>query len=345
MEGFEGTFQETLAGMDYGVRPRFMLMANLALMELWQNAKCCALGYLELPEHQGHHDVPSVGIVFEDLENGRRFFELIRGWDCEPGSGFGTDISFIKDASRGSYTLTIGPNYDELIKRVLEPAISEDFSVMVGSATIGKTCFLSQHFGWLREQAKTKPVVFIPASVSGEPLTEYAYLKTDVRFLDREEIQPNTVEYAMVAAESERPFQPKEPPVEPDQIARTRGRRLKKFYAVTMRRLEFNPSFVEAVRQLNDRHEAWQLTQAACNLLCADRFTDADARPDFAKLYESLRREPELIGDNLSLKKQFTAEGLAEQVRNDLQYLWHQLRPGTSSRDAEYELRKLGLVK
>ncbi len=104
---------QPLLGMDYGVPPPFMLMANLGLMELWQKANCYALGYLQLPQYGSFHDVPSVGILFEDLERGREFFDLVNSWDCDAGSGCGTDFAFITDRLAGSYTLTIGPNYSD----------------------------------------------------------------------------------------------------------------------------------------------------------------------------------------------------------------------------------------
>jgi len=56
--------------MDYGVPPRYMLMANPALMELWNQAKCIGLGYLKLPKYGSFVDVPCVGIMFEDIEKG-----------------------------------------------------------------------------------------------------------------------------------------------------------------------------------------------------------------------------------------------------------------------------------
>src|SRR6266550_8934723 len=113
--------ERSFHGMDYGVPPRFMLMGNLALGELWQKANRCALGYLRLPRYESLFDVPAVAIAFKDAEKGAEFFDLLKSWDCEPGSGGGTDISFIEDPDSTSYTLTIGPNYDEMIKRLLHP--------------------------------------------------------------------------------------------------------------------------------------------------------------------------------------------------------------------------------
>ncbi len=130
--------ERSFHGMDYGVPPRFMLMGNLALGELWQKANRCALGYLRLPRYESLFDVPAVAIAFKDAEKGAEFFDLLKSWDCEPGSGGGTDISFIEDPDSTSYTLTIGPNYDEMIKRLLHPR---------GKAAKLRGEFISQVFG------------------------------------------------------------------------------------------------------------------------------------------------------------------------------------------------------
>jgi hypothetical protein len=235
-----------------------------------------------------------------------------------------------------------------LIKRLLDPTIAEDFSIMLGGVTVGKTCSLSQHLAWLREQAATKPILFMPSSRLGEPLIGRGFLKSDVRFIDKEDIKKGTIDYAMTADESERPTKRKQPPVAPAEVAKRRARRLKKFYAVTIARLEYNPAFQQSVKRLQDRHERWQITQAACNIICADWFPDArapDGKVDFGKAYNSLRASPEIVFDARALEKPFTAEVLGEQVRQDIKYLWQQVRPNSRPSNIEAKLRKLGLVR
>jgi hypothetical protein len=141
---------------------------------------------------------------------------------------------------------------------------------------------------------------------------------------------------------------PKPPPVNTKQLANRRARGLKKFYAVTTARLEHNPAFRESALQLKERHERWQITQAGCNIICADRFPEArgpDGRHDFRKSYDSLRGSPEIVLDASALEKQFTPEILGEQVREDLKYLWQQIRPNSGLTNIEAKLRHLGLLR
>src|SRR5262245_34365430 len=123
--------------MDYGVPPRYMLMANPALMELWNQAKCLGLGYLELPKLGAVFDVPCVAMMFEDVEKGILVFNLLKSWDCEPGSGRGTDISFTEDRAATTYTMALGPNIPEMVKRLLDPSMLGDYSLITMGLTVG----------------------------------------------------------------------------------------------------------------------------------------------------------------------------------------------------------------
>jgi hypothetical protein len=152
----------------------------------------------------------------------------------------------------------------------------------------------------------------------------------------------------MIADESERLSKRKHLPVDATQIANRRARHLKKFYALTIARLEHNPVFRESALALNDRHERWQITQAACNLICADWFPDArglDGKPDFRKAYDSLRGSPEVVLDARSLEKPLTVDVLRTQVGEDMKYLWQQVRPNSPPSNIEPKLRHLGLLR
>lgn len=342
--------EEPLHGMDYGVPPRYMLMANPALIELWNQGKCQGLGYMILPRHASFVDVPSVGIMFEDIEKGICVFNLLKSWDCEPGSGQGTDISFTENRAANSYTMALGPNIPEMIKRLLDPSMLEDYSLMTMGLTMGKTLTLSDHFRWLRDQEKTKPIVFAPANKSGEALLQHAFTKSGVQFFDHAVIPKDSIEYAMSEEEktSRRSEGIKPLPVYPVEIATKRTRQLKKFFAVTIARLEHNPSFLKTVKHLIQNYERWQLVQAACNILCGDWYPElrnANGRLDFNKVYNVLRQHPEEITDELTLRRDFSVEVIEAQVNEDVIYLCDRLRPETKHENPVLTLRQLGVLR
>ncbi len=337
--------------MDYGVPPRYMVMANPALMELWNQAKCIGLGYLILPKHGSCADVPCVGIMFEDIEKGIRAFKLLQSWDCEPGSGKGTDISFVEDQAANSYTMSLGPNIPEMLRRILEPSMEEDYSLMTMGFTVGKTITLSPNFRWLRNQPRSKPIVFAPGDKLGITSVEHALAKTDVQFFDKGNVPKDTVEYVMSSgeAESDHPRDPKPLPIDPIQIAAKRDRQLKRFFPLAMARLEHNPTFVQTAKHLRHNHERWQLVQAACNILCSERFprlrTD-HGKLDFHKAYDALRQNPEKVSDEMPLRKDFCPEAVETQIAQDVSYLLDQVRPTLAGDEPPLvTLRALGLLR
>ena len=334
--------------MDYGAPPKFMLMANPALVELWNKAKCGGVGYLLLPHFKSLFDVPCVVLLFADADNGCKLFDLFRSWDCEPDSGRGTEITFIEDVAAKSYTMTIGSNAGETINRLLDPSMLEDFSILTMSLIVRKTLPLSQYLGWLRQLSQTKPIVFAPASGPERILLDRGFVKSDVQFLDKGKIPSESIEYFMAADDAEHPMKPKDLPIRPAEIAMRRARQLKRFFAVTMARLEHNPAFKDCLQKLSGRYERWQVTQAACNLICGEWFPDSrgsDGRVDFHKAYDFLRHSFEVVIDALALEKPFTPEMLAAQIQEDMTYLCEQVRPHSEPPSAEAMLQKLGLVR
>jgi hypothetical protein len=330
--------------MDYGVPPRYMLMANPALMELWGQAKCVGLGYLQLPRFKSLINVPGITFLFEDLEKGIRVFELLKSWDCEAGSANGTDISFIENAAKKSYTVAVGPNMEEMIKRLLDPSMLEDYTIVTMGITIGKTITMSQHFRWFQEQAKDKAVVFAPGNLHDSRL-EHALVKNSVQFMDTNSMAKDTPEFSM-ATQTGRPTPKKwKPiPVDPDSIRDRRSKQLKRFFAVTTARLNYNRTFSESVVRLKEKYRPWQLIQAACNILCNQRFAELrekNAKLDFHKAYDVIRQTPEAIADGIALEHVFSEVSFEEQIAEDLKYLAQQVQanPPTAA-----TLRKLGLL-
>jgi hypothetical protein len=336
--------------MDYGVPPRYMLMANPALMELWNQAKCLGLGYLKLPKLGAIFDLPCVGIMFEDVEKGIRVFNLLKSWDCEPGSGLGTDISFTEDRAANSYTMALGPNCPEMVKRLLHPSMLEDYSLLTMGLAVGKTLTLSEHFRWLRDQARTKPVAFAPGTETGEALVQHALIKADVQFFDKESVPKDTIEYAMCREDqkSTEPRRTKSFPIDPAQLTQRRARQLKRFFAVTTARLEHNPRFIKTAKQLSQNYERWQMVQAACNILCTDWFPElraANGKLDFHKAYDALRQRPEAVIDESALQREFVAEAVEAQIGEDMIYLRDQVRPEAKNDNPVLTLRQLGLLR
>ncbi|MDB6058122.1 MAG: hypothetical protein JWO95_1966 [Verrucomicrobiales bacterium] len=334
-------------GIDYGIPPRRVLIANPALMELWNNADCYALGYATIPRYESVPAVPMVMVSFENIEAGLRFFRLIRSWDRTPRTGQGIDISFTKNQTTGKYLLSWSTKDSELEKRISDPVAREDYATTIVGLSVGKDFNLSDGFNWIREQSKEKPIVFVPATKDGGLAFQYAIGKRDVRFLEQETAHKDSVERAWP---SDQPQPPDSnalqlPSVAPDVIVSKRNRQLRRFFPITLARLPYNRSFIKAVNRMKPSYSDWQLTQAACNIVLVERFSPSDQpKPDFETLYEKMRQKPEGASDTWALKLHFSESRLADQVTRDMEYLSSATHNQFPLENVRASLRKVGLL-
>jgi len=100
---------------------------------------------------------------------------------------------------------------------------------------------------------------------------------------------------------------------------------------------------------LRRNHERWQLVQAACNILCSERFPrfrTQEGKLDFHKAYEALRQSPEKVSDQMPLRKDFSPEAVEAQIAQDVSYLFDQVRPTSAGDDSPLAtLRAVGLLR
>lgn len=323
-------------------------MANLALPELWQEAKCDALGFFVCPNVGEEKEVPSVSLRFESIAKGRQFFDLLRELDNDPGSGRGANISFVLDSIRDCYTLVIGVNEEELIERTVGRDRQEDYTINVASVAIAKEFPLSENIQWLRKNSASKPTFFAPANKSGADF-EAGFLKRNTIFLDRESLSYESLEYRLTAQgnnnEEVTHFPP--PPVAPAEIESRRKRQLDRFFPVTSTRLQFNTSYQAAATELKSHFREWQINQAACNLTCPIRFTEftqADGITNWDDVYEALRHCPESPSSDIVLRHEFSVTALRQQITEDARYLAAHLAGPDAGPDPFEVLSKFGVL-
>lgn len=317
-------------GMDYGVPPRLMLVANPVFDKLWGAAGCGGVGYLQIPQFRDESNVPAACLMFDDLDRGVELFRLLKSWDLETDSGKGLNVSFIVDQPNKSYTLLLAPNIDELLARFPDQSALEDYNVLTTAMGLGKDLPDTRGgVGWLRKQAAQRALLLVPGDPSRLRM-EYAIKKADVKFYDVDKVPENTFEHFVINKQRmpERPRVNSPSMIEPAAVALRRQRQLKRFFGVTLARLAHNQSWQAVRHRLNGRYVGWQLNQAACNLIAAERYRKTapiEKGVAFHVLYEAMRRTPEPIADDLPLKWRFTDQELEAQIVEDCCYLQEQL--------------------
>lgn len=71
-------------GLDYGIRPHIMSVANIDFSNLWNKAKCIAMAYTVIPQQGLRVNLPMAGMVFENFDFAEELFKLMKSWMSPP---------------------------------------------------------------------------------------------------------------------------------------------------------------------------------------------------------------------------------------------------------------------
>lgn len=312
--------------MDYGAPPRKMFVVGMDLIEQWKKARCVSIGFFSWPEYMGRRNVAGMSLLCENLPECLELFKMFKKWDSSPGSGRGVDMTFLLNKAQKSYDLMIAPNVDEARIRMVKPGDEQNYSLIWVGGNVGKG-FTNTTGGidWLRSEAAKQPIIIAPSGPDQNPRMEVAIIKDNVRFFDQGSAPPEVAGLfnpegfqAGVNRSSRKELE--------DEAASRRQHQMKRFFAVTLARLEFNHTFLEAAPKLTPDHPRWAIQQAACNLLIAEEFARTEkkhAQPvaDYEVIYEWLIVNPENVFSRVALDRVFSAEELAAQAAKDSQYL------------------------
>lgn len=279
-------------GFDYGILPTVACAFNPEFINLWNKAKCFAIGYTVLPQYGMRHDLLLVSLSFEDQGSGENLFRLIKSWMEPPCDESAINICFVEDAEKDRYYLNLGVDPKQLLIRTIGIDAEKDFMPLEIVAYIRKEFHLSESFKRFRQIAEGEEImlslmkadprlrgpdgasIMIPADDSMIDL-ELAFIKRDIRFLDRKALPPELSGFYEECDGKRQSKDPRSPPIpSPREVQTQRQKQLQRFFPVTLARLPCNVSFNRARQASANEYQDWQITQAACNLFARANWSE-----------------------------------------------------------------------
>ena len=351
-------------GFDYGVLPRIMLVGDLDFLNIWNQAGCVAMCHTVMPVIGVRSNVPVAEIGFTDYANAKKLFDRFKSWMKPPCDAAALSVAFITDHTRNVYFLYMGADPGQLVRRMLGDGAEDDYIPVGVVCSIAKRFPLSAYFERFRAFADGKEILICPiqaprnigqlAGKSGmleigdeEVGLQEGFFKSDIRFLDKELLARDAIEYCITEPPDKHAFEPKiAPPIPaPPEVTERRTRQLARFFPVTTARLPHNQSFLQASRSLQDRYAPWQIIQAACNLQVRSNWPELGMgnKANMHGIYEKLRHHAQSAAEDVALTYAYDVRRLEDQIGADMEYL-HYYIYGGSTRNAEAELRSRGYL-
>jgi hypothetical protein len=353
-------------GFDYGIRPTIASVFNPEFLNLWNEAVCVAMAYTFIPQVGLRENVPLAGLAFEKYDKAIELFRLLKSWMEPPCDKSAVKISFIENPEANKYHLHMGPDHLQLLRRTIGEDADKDYCSITFAGFVNKEFPISEYFRQFRNMAEGKEILVCPINAAGKinapnntsfvfPLNaseinvEIGFFKEDIRFLNKSQLEPETMEY-LSTEKMGRDFSkgkaPSPPPLPtPAEVVQQRDRQLRRFFPVILARLPYNESFTQASKNLQSKYAKWQIDQAACNLYARGNWPELGygKNVDMMGIYSKLRHSVQDACEETPLHFKFEEKELEIQIRCDVKYLHSSVCLG-STENAASELRTKGYL-
>jgi len=350
--------RQSIFGCDYGIRPKIAVVGDLEFQSKLGD-HFVALGYTSVPSFGLLVDPPVLAMLFDTKGSARECFAHFTGWAKGSESGDAVGIGFVEFESN-EYAMCIYQDPEMLLRRTIPEAIRPEVDPMFMALTYMKV-FPAQSKGyvWFKTAVRDSPFVLVPAASGDAPMMDLVVTKRSANFYREREVPEHSPEGAILrlrASEGEtelhRPM-PESMKPQPDQVAARRRHQLRRFFPVTLERMQWSEAF-KAVRKnlLMEGFHEWQVNQAWCNMSLHRRFPDefekGDSNVNVVDVLGRLVNTYEALGTSQMTSEQLQPSRLRAQIRADSVYLFKSvLAPEEfhlDGLDIQAELSKRGFI-
>jgi len=207
-------------GHDYGLKTKIMLMADHAFVQRLADANCIAMGYGILPKFKSERNVPFACLVCEKPQSMAEAFKHFHDWiKKSKGNSDAVQFSFIR-LNDGGYKVCIYQNQDVFLDRALSSWEKDDFEPLIMTASYIKG-FDSRggYDAFLKGTPKFKTILMCYSSKEDEPKFEDGILLTNIKFLEEDLINRNSIESSLIReGDKEKKVSKKRPSYSPKEI-------------------------------------------------------------------------------------------------------------------------------
>jgi hypothetical protein len=324
-------------GMDYGIKPKMMLLSDIGFQDELRQAKFTGFMYVFCKDLQGEMIPMEVGFRFEDEEHAEKFFDsLIGWWEKSDGDSKAVSIEFT-EMNDGDYTIVVAPDMDMFIKRMLPEHLIDrvDPLTMMASRSL-RIVDQSGNFKEFKEKyVEGRRIVvryFIPHPEVGLRPSEKYFVKEEFTF-HKEDALPKDSNAYMNLKGGKKDVK-KRPPIAADHpgLLKHRLEDLKYFFPVLLDKVDADKWLAGVITTINKSYTEAQIKQAICNLTLLERLKKNEGQPiDMNKpgydleIITYLAENFESFDSYFPEDSYFTKQVIEKQIRADAKFLKEKL--------------------
>lgn len=323
----------TIIGFDYGIKPFFMLIADMAFSDLFTEANCIGVAYAFTKGDSETDLIPAKMLfMFQKEKPAEKFMDNLLGWISNSNSeGDAVSIEFIENKDDG-YTIGISPElirfHNRMIPKALKNKVTPFFMIQTHYKKIDA---LSENYlNFKKNYSKANGIDVGYVIVNGSSIKKESkkyFTKREFQF-SKEGSDPDSLNALIYDAVKEKStFNPNNFPEPPKQsiieIEERRGSEMKSLLPLTWNRLN-NQWLGELQKKLSETYALEIIRQAICNLTIFERLKKMDdLSPDFTKkgyanrIQDYLNETFESFDSFYPSDEFYTEELIASQIKND----------------------------
>lgn len=321
-------------GMDYGVKPRLSLIADIGFVDNFKKANCCGLMYGFCPDSSGVNLPRELAFMMENEEFAEKFLDSLIAWKANShGDSNAVSLEFV-ELNNGDYMLAIGPDIELFMKRMTPEHLTGriDPIMFVMSQAKGGMKIGVNYKNFRDHYAEGRRIsvryYLVKDNVPYKKSEKY-FIKDKFQFYSEDNI-PNRANGHFLVKGKDPKFEPERPPkIFPDDpgIENRRNEELKYFFPITFKTIN-KPEWAALVGSINKIYTHSQIAQAVCNLVLLERLKLANPKNvDINKpgldlsLIEHLLVTYESFDSHTPDLSYFTKQKIEKQIRSDAKYL------------------------
>ncbi|WEA00710.1 hypothetical protein [Mucilaginibacter sp. SJ] len=324
-------------GMDYGVKPKMVLLSDMSFQEELQAAKFNGFIYDFNPNLDGEEIPTEIGFRFENEPHAEKFFDSLIHWYEESGGDSKAINMEFTELNNGDYAIVLSPDMEMLIKRMVPEHIIDRIDPLTFIAS--RNLHLIDQSGMFKKfrakyvEGRRIVVRYFIFEKDGKirPSEKY-FVKTEFSFYKEDELPKNSMAYMNLKGGKKdikkRPMMPADHP----GLLKHRLDDLKYFFPVTLDKLTSENWLNNVTKTINKSYTNDQITQAICNLILFERLKkdekskininkpgyDLDIITHLAETFESF---DSFFPEN----GYFTKQVIEKQIRADVKFLKEKL--------------------
>jgi hypothetical protein len=266
-------------GIDYGVKPRMILVADQSFVEYFDKGKCIGMIYVNCPDSTGKLSPTEIGFNFEVEEYAQLFMETLVRWVEQSGNDEkAVQMEFI-DMINGDYMVAFAQDQELFCKRMLPGMLEDRVDPILFFFYKGKEMQTGRNYAQFKQNYVQGRRIIIRAFVGfgtgakGKVLPSY-FIKSSFQFSKEENLPPNSIAHSLLVKKDKpltRNIIKRKTPVDHEAIAARREQELTYFFPVTIDRISRQGWLVEIIKTIPPHFSQQQVQQAICNIILTER--------------------------------------------------------------------------